>query len=222
MLQHKKIKQNQHGTDFFVGDIHGEFELLDQSLLNVSFDKSKDRLFAVGDLIDRGPQSESCLELLHQPWFFSVLGNHEAMFLNGKHDPSIRQLHIKNGGTWINSISEEKHCELEALIRNKMPLAMTIATDTGKIGVIHAAAPADWLDLEQEQELESWDKFLHSAQQYNQALTRTSKKVIGIDFVIHGHVNCDYVEYGENQVWIDTLLRSGKLTVIALNELINL
>ncbi|MGL9724118.1 metallophosphoesterase [Sodalis sp. (in: enterobacteria)] len=33
----------------------------------------------LGDLIDRGPQSEACLPLLENPWFRSVRGNHEQM-----------------------------------------------------------------------------------------------------------------------------------------------
>lgn len=217
MIQHQHIELNTLGKDYVVGDIHGEFDLLYRSLIRYGFDETKDRLFAVGDLIDRGPHSAKCLKLLHEPWFFSVLGNHEDMFLKGRYDPLAKQLHLKNGGRWINSISEETYNSFETLIQDKMPLAMTIETHLGQVGIIHAEAPAHWLDLHHDQK--DWDRFLWSVQQFNQALTKTSKEVIGIDVVVHGHVNCDYIEYGKNQVWIDTILRSGKLTVVSIDQL---
>lgn len=70
---------NTSGTDFVVGDLHGCFQLLDALLIQVRFDPARDRLFSVGDLIDRGPDSLACLQLLQEPWFFAVAGNHEAM-----------------------------------------------------------------------------------------------------------------------------------------------
>ena len=67
----KRIRQHQHysinelGTDFFVGDIHGHYQLLLDSLSQVGFnDNNGDRVFLVGDIINRGPDSYSCVELL--------------------------------------------------------------------------------------------------------------------------------------------------------------
>jgi len=50
-----KLPTNQAGKDYVIGDLHGCYELLERLLDAVGFDKSKDRLFSVGDLIDRGP-----------------------------------------------------------------------------------------------------------------------------------------------------------------------
>jgi serine/threonine protein phosphatase 1 len=36
------------------------------------FDPYKDLLICVGDLIDRGPDSLQCLQLLKRPWFKTV------------------------------------------------------------------------------------------------------------------------------------------------------
>lgn len=66
---------------FFCGDIHGQVELLHQSLELAGFDKQKHRLFCTGDLIDYGKQSEEALMLLDEPWFYSVLGNHDDFML---------------------------------------------------------------------------------------------------------------------------------------------
>lgn len=57
MIQNKIFEINEVGKDFIVGDIHGCLDQLKFQLSVTGFDKSKDRLFSVGDLIDRGPDS---------------------------------------------------------------------------------------------------------------------------------------------------------------------
>ncbi|MCW8994392.1 MAG: protein phosphatase, partial [Psychromonas sp.] len=54
---HHHYQQNDQGRDFFVGDIHGKYGLLMLALSNVNFNANVDRLFSVGDLIDRGEAS---------------------------------------------------------------------------------------------------------------------------------------------------------------------
>ena len=72
---------NTHGRDFIVGDLHGCVGYLDTLMRHVGFDTSTDRLFSVGDLADRGPDSPAALELLKQSWFHPVMGNHDAMLM---------------------------------------------------------------------------------------------------------------------------------------------
>lgn len=69
-------------ADWVVGDIHGSRRTLDDLLKKIHFQEGKDRLFSVGDLVNRGPDS---LEVLR---FFSsttgaeaVLGNHDLHLL---------------------------------------------------------------------------------------------------------------------------------------------
>lgn len=66
---------------FIIGDLHGHLKELEHALKRVEFDYSNDKLIAVGDLIDRGPNSVECLRLLNEDWFTSVRGNHEQMLL---------------------------------------------------------------------------------------------------------------------------------------------
>lgn len=75
----RRFDLNTKGRDFAVGDIHGCFSKLDAALRKVRFSPAHDRLFAVGDLVDRGPESALVLEWLVQPWFHSVCGNHDLM-----------------------------------------------------------------------------------------------------------------------------------------------
>jgi len=78
----RRLPENSLGRDFVVGDLHGCFDLLERLLDRVSFDPGCDRLFSVGDMIDRGTDSLRCLQLLAEPWFYAVQGNHELMMLN--------------------------------------------------------------------------------------------------------------------------------------------
>src|SRR3546814_17288249 len=79
---HRHLAANKVGSDFIVGDLHGCLDLLQVELDRVGFDRAKDRLFSVGELIDRGPDSMGCLRLLREPWFFAARGNNADMLLD--------------------------------------------------------------------------------------------------------------------------------------------
>src|SRR3546814_19725952 len=79
---HRHLPANTAGRDFIVGDLHGCLDLLQVELARIAFDPTRDRLFSVGDLTDRGPDSMGCLRLLREPWFYAVPGNHEDLLLD--------------------------------------------------------------------------------------------------------------------------------------------
>ena len=96
----KTFGRNTKGRDFVIGDLHGSFSVLLNLLTNLRFDGEKDRLFSVGDLIDRGPESFLCLQLLKEPWFHCVLANHEQMMLEAFKGGYMGQFWFRNGGMW--------------------------------------------------------------------------------------------------------------------------
>ncbi|MFC4701624.1 symmetrical bis(5'-nucleosyl)-tetraphosphatase [Glaciecola siphonariae] len=65
--------------NFVVGDIQGCYKALRQVLKKAKFDPSTDKLWAVGDLVARGPDSLSTLAYCQDlgPHFDTVLGNHD-------------------------------------------------------------------------------------------------------------------------------------------------
>ena len=66
------------GRDW-VGDVHGYFETLRRALPAIDFEYGRDRLFSVGDLIDREPNSIEALAWFEGGRFAAaVMGNHEA------------------------------------------------------------------------------------------------------------------------------------------------
>lgn len=134
---------------FFVGDIHGQFDLFMTSLRAAGFNQDKgDVVISVGDMIDRGPDSIKMLQLLETSWFHAVMGNHERMLLDGLNLQSDTCLADRwnwqkmNGGDWYTQ-SEELQSEVLRLIPtiSALPLAIEVNTDQGRIGVIHANVP---------------------------------------------------------------------------------
>ena len=63
----KRFELNNKGRDYVVGDIHGCFSLLSKELYEIGFDEKTDRLFSVGDLVDRGTESHLAVEWLKKP-----------------------------------------------------------------------------------------------------------------------------------------------------------
>lgn len=73
---------------YVVGDIQGCYKPLRRLLRSVDFNPSADRLWCVGDLINRGPKSLKTLRFLRElgDAVTVVLGNHDLHFLALYHD----------------------------------------------------------------------------------------------------------------------------------------
>jgi len=65
----------------FVGDIQGCLEPLERLLRAVAFERGRDRLFPVGDLVNKGPDSPGTIDLLMELGAEAVLGNHDLHWL---------------------------------------------------------------------------------------------------------------------------------------------
>ncbi|KAG8344276.1 Calcineurin like phosphoesterase superfamily domain [Trypanosoma vivax] len=70
------------GRVIIVGDIHGCRAQLEELLRTVSFSRETDTLVAVGDLVNKGPDSFGVVRLLRHLGAYSVLGNHDCMLMN--------------------------------------------------------------------------------------------------------------------------------------------
>ena len=69
-----RIAPNTLGRDFVIGDVHGAFDLVWHAMRAAGFDRVFDRLFGVGDLVDRGAGSGRAGAFLAQPYVYSVMG----------------------------------------------------------------------------------------------------------------------------------------------------
>ena len=144
-----RLSVNERGRDIVVSDIHGMVSLFFEELQRVGFDSESDRVICVGDLVNRGPESLRALSLLEEPWFYSVMGNHDlaaVIHLLGDH-PDVRQddalrFRLPTEG-WLESLDAEKVSTVAARIA-ELPFLMEVDTPGGPVGVVHAEVP--WND----------------------------------------------------------------------------
>lgn len=223
----KRFEINQNGRDFAVGDIHGAFTYLQQTLDHLGFEPKCDRLFSVGDLVDRGPESELALEWLAKPWFHAIQGNHEIMcILGAQGNPSYFTNHVLYGGDWLYVLPQERQDEFcEAFMQ--LPLMIEVQTTRGLVALSHADYPFhDWLEMDRENFSKAEINYCQwSRERCDQ---RNKTPIQNIRAMVHGHTpmmemqilgNCFYIDTGAwmvNQGGYFTLLDLATLEPLTI------
>ena len=203
MSFHETYQPNETGSDYVVGDIHGMRVELNIRLAELGFNETKDRLFSVGDLTDRGPDNLDCLALLEESWFISVKGNHEMLMLDvlGGKDP---RLWVMNGGGWAfkDGVILPEVFALESQIR-ALPYAITIKHSSGEsFGICHAEPPVDdWADIGLiENDEAAKQKMIWGRDVIKGSFPVETKN---ISMTIHGHTIIDEIGHLGNALFID-------------------
>jgi serine/threonine protein phosphatase 1 len=211
----EKLLPNDGGRMFVCGDIHGCVDALMTKLRILGFNPETDTLYALGDLVDRGQQNVEALDLLDQPWFRSIKGNHEVLMeeaAKGNGD-----MHVCNGGGWFACLDEGTRQRLAEKVK-RLPVALTVTTPSGrKIGLVHADIPGnDWeefmarLDTQQVQDYALWSRERVGNAKYN----RHVDPIRNVDHVYFGHTPLNEPLRAANMSWIDTgCFATGKITV---------
>lgn len=213
----KRFGINRSGRDYVVGDIHGQFSLLTKALTEIGFDPSIDRLFSVGDLVDRGPESEDCTEWLAKPWFHAVRGNHEQMAIDARVGYFDKRTYMMNGGAWFMSLPRE-YQRFYADAFEALPILIEIEVqhatwpESQLVGLVHAGCPMDsWTELKEElvkqsQNIGSLGNYVENNCLWSRTRIQTGdrKPVAGIHKVISGHTPLKNVVELGNSLFIDT------------------
>ena len=206
-----RFDRNPLGRDLIVGDAHGCFTKLQASLDAVGFNLERDRLFSVGDLVDRGPESDRALEWLAQPWFHAVSGNHEDMAIRWPLGFMFAGHYVSNGGAWNVSNPPDVQQDFAAL-----PVAIELQTEGGLVGIVHADVPGS-----------SWPAFVEALE--NPALSNSARErmidqaqwsrdridklfrddVAGVRAVVVGHTPVERFTSLGNVHYIDTAAWQG-------------
>lgn len=216
----KSYTANYRGRDFVIGDLHGMYDQLFEHLQVVGFDFEKDRCFSCGDLIDRGPDSEKCISLIHEPWFIPVRGNHEDTLIDTVRRPNAATLAdwVLNGGRWhlmVPSVQMNQYAsELETL-----PLLIEVERSDGKrIAICHGEYPLSYWHPD---DISADPALRHHLQWSRRKCYDRDKSVVsGIDYIVCGHTIVDTPLILGNTLFIDTgCFKTDRLTVLPLNEL---
>ncbi len=70
-------------ASYVIADIHGEYDMFMKLLEKIDF-KASDKLYILGDVLDRGPYPiKTMLKLMEMPNIYPIVGNHELMALDG-------------------------------------------------------------------------------------------------------------------------------------------
>ncbi|HEX5362382.1 MAG TPA: metallophosphoesterase [Fluviicoccus sp.] len=159
-----RVARNTRGRDLIVGDIHGCFTKLEARLKEVGFDpEAGDRLFSVGDLVDRGPECDQALIWLQKPWFFAVAGNHEDMAIRWPKGNMNSGNYAANGGAWNIMKSIDESLEFADAFAD-LPVALELETKAGLVGIVHAHCP-----------FESWQEFTAALEDPNLSNNRRDR-----------------------------------------------
>lgn len=174
---------NTKGTDYAIGDIHGCFLAVVDKLHSIGFDFTKDRLFSVGDLVDRGRQSEHALGWLSEPWFFPVRGNHDDYVC--RMDTCDALNWHRNGGAWFQTLDPQLQLKFQEVFRT-LPFAIEVETRAGLIGIVHADPYfEDWQQVRDNVDNKRVnDRFMWSRERVKNNVTTV---VRNIDHVVCGH-----------------------------------
>jgi serine/threonine protein phosphatase 1 len=222
-----RFGRNEAGRDFVVGDVHGMFEHLKRLLTDLDFREERDRLFSVGDLVDRGPHSRSALQWLSRPWFFACRGNHEQFAIDSR-DPDQHDLWINyNGGEWWLELDEHERTRFRERF-DALPLAMEVETASGRVGIVHADVPpfVTWERFMELLESGNRDAGLYAMWSRNRVAGAASARPVdgGVERIYCGHTPTRRTVRIGNVWYIDTgaaYMREGyeeaRLTVVEIH-----
>jgi len=166
---------------YAIGDLQGCFEPLERLLASIAFDRARDRLWFVGDLVNRGPDSLACLRFVRGlgDAAITVIGNHDFHLMCVAEGVEPK----KKRDTLDEVLGAPDRAELLAWLRTR-PLMHV----EGRFALVHAGLLPSWtvarargLAAEVEAELRGPDYRAFLARLYGDEPDRWSDDLAGID-----------------------------------------
>lgn len=204
----------------FIGDVHGHYDTL-MLLLDAIAPSNEDRVYFLGDLIDRGPKSAQVVDFVMQNDYPCIRGNHEEMLLDVLGNKSLSKTALQTwfysgGHTTLKSYGNANVPQEHLEWMKQLPLYL----DLGDVWLVHAGVDPDLPLKDQTPEEFCWirDKFHSIAEPYFE-----DKLIITghtITFTIPG-VQPGKLAQGKGWLDIDTGAyhpNSGWLTGLDLNQ----
>ena len=135
-----------------MSDIHGQYKRYKAMMEKIEL-KSEDKLYILGDVIDRGPQSlEILFDIMDRDNVELFLGNHEHMmltYLNGT--DTISWFYAQNGGRITYEkyllLSREDQKKIVNYLSQKTTVVRYLNINDHHYTLSHTSAPTDGNDL---------------------------------------------------------------------------
>ncbi|WNN42814.1 metallophosphoesterase [Winslowiella toletana] len=211
---YERVEGNEYRKIFVVGDLHGSFEKLLTRLSEINFDPHHDLLVSVGDLIDRGNKNIECLELIREPWFKAVKGNHEQMAIEAVSGHTNGSLWFQNGGEWYWHLDPDEKIRAKGLIQyaSTLPLVIEVQTGNEKIVVAHADYPSQSYEFGKVLDPK---EIMWSRERFSRIVDGEGSQIDGADQFYFGHTPIKKKAKAWNQNYIDTgAVFGGTLTIV--------
>lgn len=124
---------------YVMSDIHGCYDEFKALLKKINFKHKKDKLYLVGDLINRGPKSLAVMDYLmdHESSIFPVLGNHDLSYLVY----AAGETKLRRGDTY-DEVAKSDHSKKIKKYLRKQPLMRYIPEVD--VAIAHAGIPPFW------------------------------------------------------------------------------
>ena len=126
---------------YMIGDVQGCDSALQRLLDDISFSPSRDTLYLLGDLVNRGPDSAAVLRRLmgYGDCARCLLGNHDLHLLAVAH--GVRRPHRKDT---LNAILEAKDRPIMLAWLREQRMAMLETVNDEQILMVHAGVLPEW------------------------------------------------------------------------------
>ena len=144
---------------YVCSDIHGQYQLYKNMLENINFSDS-DTLYILGDMIDRGPESDKLmLDIINRPNIICCVGNHEVMMYSHEIGDYKNDFwcNSSNGGmetlTQFEKLTEEELEKIKNYIFNRTYLQIELEVNNKKYLLSHSGfvegqgTIKDWKEL---------------------------------------------------------------------------
>ena len=127
-------------STYVIGDLQGCYDEFSRLLEHIDFDQTKDRLWLVGDLVNRGPQSAAVMELVMSldQAVTTVLGNHDLHLLALALRPTLKAKRKDTLADILESPARDDICHW--LRRQKI---FHFDQDFG-VAMVHAGVAPEW------------------------------------------------------------------------------
>ena len=184
---------------YVVSDIHGMYNKFMELLDKISFSK-EDKLYVLGDMVDRGPQSvEVVKQIMSMENAQAIKGNHDCFAL-ANHNPEIY-----------------RYKEVVEFLRN-LPLYIEIEINNQKYIMVHGGLGAFSKDKRMEQYSEGelvWTKSNYERKYFDDIILITGHTPTQL---IECNKKPGYIFQGNNQIAIDcgASFKGGRLAAFCL------